>query len=354
MSVLNYDNPLLHIEVYNKQLIESNEESMIQNHFYKKKPIFDQVKEENINMIEEIDRERQEKSLYYNKKGEKEKENTLSDSIFYIDIDKYINHIIESDNDNEEVFTFPIFPNSFLNEKPNVENSTESQEKSLDYSKREKIKKKEKFSKFIVKKENNSTKSNVNKGKRGRKSKKKPNRFHYSYAPDNLLRKIHVHYLTFIISFLNDILKVYNYKYKFLKLNYNFKKNINKTLLEDIKKKNIGDIIRNEISKKYNNKDSNHNVKILNIVKNNEDLNKILSDNYLNVFKNIYLKNNKKVNFKDYKIKKEIILSNNVKMLKDLLLKNEKQNNNDIKLFIQCIKKNFESDISDIIFLNTE
>lgn len=346
MNVLNYINPLLHIESCNKQFIESNEEFMIQNHFFNEKPIFNQVKEENINMIEEIDKERQEKSLYYTKKG-----NTFPNSIFYIDTKKYINYIIESDEENEEIFTFPIFPKSFLNEKPNVEISTESQEKSLDYKKREKIKKEEKFPIFIIKKENNSTKLMFNKGKRGRKSKKKPNRFHYSYAPDNLLRKINVHYLTFIISFLNDILKIYNYKYKFLKLNYDFKKSINKTLFEDFKKRTIGDIIRNEISKKYNNKDSNYNDKIFNIIKNNEDLNKILSDNYLNIFKNIYLRNNKKVNFKDYKIKKDVILSNKVKMFKDLLLKNSEQNN--IKLFIQCIKKNFVNDINDIIFINT-
>ena len=353
MSVLNYSNPLLHIETNNKQFIESNEESMIQNHFFNKKPIFNHVKKANLNMIEEIDKERQENNLYYTKKEEKEKGNSFSNSIFDIDV-KFINHIIESDEENEEVFNFPIFPKSFLNEKTNVKISIESHEKSLDYRKREKIKKKEKFPKFIVKKENNSTKLNVNKGKRGRKSKKKPNRFHYSYAPDNLLRKINVHYLTFIISFLNDILKIYNFKYKFLKLNYNFKKSINKTFFEDFKKQTIGDIIRNEISKKYNHKDTKYNDKIINIIKNNEDLNKILSDNYLNIFKNIYLKNNKRVNFKDYKIKKDIILSNNVKMFKDLLLKNVEKNNNNIKLFIQCIKKNFiNDDINDIIFLNT-
>ena len=41
-------------------------------------------------------------------------------------------------------------------------------------------------------------------------------------------------------------------------------------------------------------------------------------------------------------------------MFKDLLLKNVEKNNNNIKLFIQCIKKNFiNDDINDIIFLNT-
>ena len=331
MNALNYTNSLN----FNNHFTKSNQDSIFNNPFFNEKPIFNIEKKENINIIEEIDKERLEKSFYYSINEQIEnKGNSFLNSLFYNDFN---NCIIDSEEENED--TFPILQNSFLYDNNNVGINTKSQEKSIDYKNSEKKEKKEKFP-FIVKKAKNSTKLILFRRKRGRKIKKKTNRFHYSYSPDNLLRKINVHYLNFIISFLNDILVLYNYKYRFLKINYNFIKKINKQLFEKLKEKTIGDIISNEISSKYKKykNDSTYNKTIYNIIKNNEDLNKILSDNYLNIFKNVYLKNNKKIDFKGYKIKKEIIL----------LLKNADINNNYIKLLIQCIKKNFSNDINDL------
>ena len=45
-------------------------------------------------------------------------------------------------------------------------------------------------------------------------------------STDNLLRKIQIHYLSFIISFINDILKYLNYNQRFFKLDYRLKKNV--------------------------------------------------------------------------------------------------------------------------------
>jgi hypothetical protein len=58
--------------------------------------------------------------------------------------------------------------------------------------------------------------------KRGRHSisENEDKKNHDRFSDDNILRKIQVHYLSFIISFINDILKSLGFKEKFLNLNY--------------------------------------------------------------------------------------------------------------------------------------
>jgi len=71
------------------------------------------------------------------------------------------------------------------------------------------------------------------------------------FYTDNLLRKIQVHYLSFIISFLKEILEQFNFKQRFYKLDYYFIKNVNMKFVESSKQKNLGEIICNKISSKY-------------------------------------------------------------------------------------------------------
>ena len=262
----------------------------------------------------------------------------------------------ESEESNEEINNeiFPLFKNSNLNENDS-DSDTEKKEriyfvkeiKNNDQNKTLnnkgndiKEKKKEPY-KFNIKR----------KRKRGKERQKKQKymRIHSPYASDNLLRQINVHYLTFIVSFLNLILDKYNYKEKFLQLSYKFKKGINKASLKVLKKTTIDKIICNEISNRYR-EDSKYNERIYNKIKSNEEINKILSDNYLNVFKNFYLKNNRIINLKAYKIDKEISLSNNAKTFNDLLLKKGEEgiNKKYILYLKKCIKKYF---VNDIIFL---
>jgi len=89
-------------------------------------------------------------------------------------------------------------------------------------------------------------------------SKKK---IHDKYSVDNMLRKIQIHYLNFIIGFLNEILKNLNYEQRFLKLNYEYKKNVNKDFVERLKKSTLKDIVIIKISRKYKNYDNNINKK---------------------------------------------------------------------------------------------
>ena len=194
--------------------------------------------------------------------------------------------------------------------------------------------------------------SAILKKKRGRQTKKNSKREHNFDSQDNILRMIKVHYLNFIVSFLNDILFNLNYKERFKKLDYDFKKNINQKFLDELKRKNIGDIISNKISNKYKESKKkeknkkyceNFNKDIYNHLKENEVINNILSQNYLDLFKKIYYKSNRIIDLKKFGLFKTITLSINVKMFKDLQLKvkeNLKNKSNKINLE-QCIKKNF-------------
>ena len=212
--------------------------------------------------------------------------------------------------------------------------------------------------KFEITKET-SPKNNLylaKKKKRGRGTKNPdPNlKTHDKFAPDNLLRKIQVHYLTFIIAFLNEILQKMNYGKRFLKLDYEFKKNVNKTNIQNLKTKNIKDIICNKISKKYRNKEAN-NLLICEEIKDkkeNELINNILSENYLKLFKKIYYKSNKIINLKEYGLDENIVLSRNIKMFDDLLKvkENEAYDNHDqyIKYIKECAIQNY---LPESIFL---
>ena len=184
---------------------------------------------------------------------------------------------------------------------------------------------------------------NINGKKRGREKKNYvKKKIHDKFTPDNVLRKIQVHYLSFITSFLNIILKHLNYEQQFLKLDYDFKKNVNTKFVESLKSKSIREIICNKVSSKYRIHDKNPNKNICEILEKDEVLNKILSENYLALFQKIYYKSNQKINLKEYGLNKDIILSNEVKMFKDLLKCNEAldENNKFQKYINECAVQN--------------
>ena len=178
---------------------------------------------------------------------------------------------------------------------------------------------------------------------------------HDKNSSDNLLRKIQVHYLTFIVDYLNDILKSCNIKKQFLKFDYKLKKQINKDNIEFLKHKNIGDIVcYMKISNKYKQyQDKSYNKKLYEIIKENQLLNKVFSENYLTLFKKVYYANKRIINLNEYGFNKEIILSDKVKTIKDLLLKNrddQKMYNNSIN---GCIIQNFLSNsIFSVNYIN--
>ncbi len=180
--------------------------------------------------------------------------------------------------------------------------------------------------------ENNSNKDNTNQT------------IHDKFSTDNILRKIQVHYMTFIISSSNAILKDLNYKEKFLKLDYSFKKVINIDYFESLKKKSLIEIICNNISKKYKDKGENINYEIYEKIKENEVLKNFFNENYITFFKEVYYKSDKIINFEKYGLDRAITLSNDVKMFKDLLANNRDDAGNN-KEYIEninlCVSQNY-------------
>ena len=195
---------------------------------------------------------------------------------------------------------------------------------------------------FIVREVTNDTTLLKNK-KRGRhtnlKEKKKE---HNKFSADNIQRKIQVHFLSFIISFMNDIIKSFGFRKKFFKLKYELKKDVNKKKFAEFKMKNIGEIVSNKISTKYK-KEENANKNLYEDLKTNEVLKKIFDMNYMTFFRMYYMTNEKTINLKIFGIEKEIPLSNKTRTYYEFIenLKTKEKNEKYINQINDCLNKKF-------------
>ena len=131
--------------------------------------------------------------------------------------------------------------------------------------------------------------------KRGRKRYDKNTsnkKCHFSDDFDNILRKIQVSNINFLISLSNDALKTVfgkNTTYKFKDINYKLKKQINHNYIENLKKLHFGDIIQMDISPKNKifQEDMNK-ITYLKVCEQSEELKKLFDKNYLYLIKKYY------------------------------------------------------------------
>ena len=147
---------------------------------------------------------------------------------------------------------------------------------------------------------------------------------HSKYAYDNIIRKIQVDFLNFLVSFINEILINLGIKKKFFKIKYKNKKDVKKENVANLKSKEIGQILRQNLSTKYRKKykdDKEKNNKLYLEVIKYDSIKKILSEKYINIFRNLYYKNKRDLN--DYGL--NIKLSNKIKTYQDLLDKNSNE-----------------------------
>lgn len=261
----------------------------------------------------------------------------------------------ESENNNKPFFSIrnPIFAFPYegnFNYIIDENKSKESEGKNIESKENDNIVKNNNQI-FIVLKEKIIEKKVLK--RRGRQKSLedcKKDRFHKFDSTDNILRKINTHFLSFIVNFLNDILNHLNYSQRFLGLNYNYKRNATKKEIEERKQKTIGDIICEEINGRYKKKNRLHNKEIYEQIKDNIILEKIFSENYLNIFKKIYHRGNKIINLKEYGLNEKIVLSDKTKMYNDLLLKDEIRylSRFSRRKYNECVKFNF---IQDSIFV---
>lgn len=234
------------------------------------------------------------------------------------------------------------------------DNSFESQSKEISLDKMLDIFKdksenieepKRKTNLFITSECTNDTSLKNKKRGRPTDSEKENKKIHDKFSSDNIKRKIQVHYLTFIIYFINDILKSSGIKDEFKKLSYDFKKVVSQQKFNLLKSSTIGEIVSNKISTKYKKNEENHNSKLYDIFKTNEVLEKIFDMNYLDFFKMYYMKNKTSLDLKIFGIEKEITLSKKTETYYDLLEKLKKEEDEGyIKLINDCINKHYRKE----------
>ena len=167
--------------------------------------------------------------------------------------------------------------------------------------------------------ENNKKKD---KKKRGRKSLKLGKKQHSAFDQDNIIRKIQVHFLSFIIDFTNDIIRAVfkdNKNIFFKSINYEFKKTVNHSYIQKLYAKTIGDIVQVAASSKNKKFVKNINQIVYDKLCNIDIFKKLFSISYLYMFNKYYYLNKREIDFFGYKVN----LSQRTKLFMDLLEKNK-------------------------------
>ena len=194
--------------------------------------------------------------------------------------------------------------------------------------------------------------SNTIRLKRGRKNDITEAQ-HTKNKNDCRMSKIQPNYFTFLILFLNFIMKKLNLKYQFCKLNGKYTSNVNQKYRASLNKKTIKEILESiPISPKYK-KEENNNVNIINkLIQEGQDtfLN-ILEKNVLYFFEKIYFANKRKFNLSQFGLKSfEFELPQNIQLFKDLLNKSKNDENFfEYKINLEkCAKNYFFSNEQDL------
>ena len=186
--------------------------------------------------------------------------------------------------------------------------------------------------KFIIEdKSGEKTKLNINdkiqfigKKMRGRKPQKESKRRHNALDPDNILRKIQVHYLSFIINFSNDILRTIIPDEKdlhFKNINYSLKKIVNHSYIEELKSKKISEILQLNISPKNRKFIPEINKMIyIKVCEMNQFLKNFFDISYLDMFNQYYnYRKERVIDVGTYKVQ----ITERTKLFIDLLKKNK-------------------------------
>ncbi len=152
--------------------------------------------------------------------------------------------------------------------------------------------------------------------KRDNNKKNKRKKEHSKFEKDNVMRKLNIHFISFIVKFVNyNIKRLISKNHPlFTNLCYEFKKRINNTSFNELKNKTIGELLKNEGSIKNKRNiiyPKNENEKIYNSLY-ETSLRDLLDVNYIQFFRNVYTYNPYKGHnlsdyFNKYKAPKNII-----------------------------------------------
>ena len=235
--------------------------------------------------------------------------------------------IIELDDDDSDNI---YFTKNSKNDLKSTDGSTKMQ--SILENKEETISKNVNFTTILRK-------------KRGRKpineKNRKNKRCHCSTDFDNILRKVQVHFISFLIKVSNDVLKnIFGQKTKFnfKHVDYELKKIVNHDYIEYLKTCKYSDILKMRISPKNKKFGKNSNQETFDeVCKYSNILKNIFDKKYLYIFQKYYCNitdNKNDIDFEGLKI----TLSPMTKILNNLLEKNE------------AYKEKFKKIINDVYF----
>ena len=243
-----------------------------------------------------------------------------------------INSFHEYDSLISEPFPFPI-------NKEKEEEKDEEKEEEKDEEKEEKPNKK-------------SNKIFITERKRGRKPNREnllnEKRNHSKFSYDNILRKINVHFYSFLLNSTNNILEFMEINQEFKRINYKDKSKVNKKQFSILKDSNIGDVLSLGISPKFKTKPNELNKKVYEEIVKNPVIKNLLNEKYFNLFQDIYYINKRNINMEKYGLKQIIHLPNKIEMYNEFIEKNrkkfdEKSNDGDkyVNSLKECTKKYF-------------
>ena len=162
-------------------------------------------------------------------------------------------------------------------------------------------------------------------------SSSRTRRSHDNRGRDNILTKIQVNYMNFIVNFTNDVIKTIfgDAKQLFiLRIGYKLKNKTKRSILDELKKMNIEDIlilkespkckkVRGNIDPEYNLNE----IKVKKIKESSEWMSKYFKNNYIKFFK-YYFNNLQPMKAIDIEGKK-IYLSKKTKSFYDLIIKDK-------------------------------
>ena len=285
------------------------------------------------NNVKSNSNNKQEKNKTFNKVQTQIKINVIINN-YNINTDRPFIKEDNQDNNNKKAI-FGISNNR--TEKTEIVNTPKSSSYTANTSNSQNVNKSTKsnsfFKKFeIIKTDNlneidalnyNEIKKISKNKKRGRKSLKENKRQHNALDQDNIIRKIQVHFLSFVIYFCNDLIQAIlpnNKDLCFKNINYELKKTVNHAYIESLKSKKIGDILQLKASPKNKKFDGNINKEIFEKVCNmNSFLKKFFEMSYLDMFNNYYCENKREINVEEFKVK----LSPKTRLFIDLIEKNK-------------------------------
>lgn len=202
----------------------------------------------------------------------------------------------------------------------------------------------------LIEKEIFSDKKKMTLKKRGRKTdKENSKKFHDKMSPDNILRKIQNLYITFLIDFVNQLIKSEPEikELSFFKFDYGFKKTVTKVFEDELKQFKLSELFILKPNNKYKKFPSTYNKDIFNkISQKSPELKHFLESHlYLDLFDNIFYQKEKQVDLNQLGLNKVIKLSGKITLYQDFLDKIKKNNEENYEAYAkklkECIDKHF-------------